>query len=155
MTASGDHSTSLAEAGHAGIRVLLREYHDGRLEVVSDARIIDAEEAPHKPRYFAASSQKPEHDPGSIPQWLESILWQKSDSKQSSIPPGATTIRRPTIRQQAHWDAIQEARGRGLSVRATARLLGMSRKTVRKYRSTVNPPVNRPRRSTKTPALMT
>jgi AraC-like DNA-binding protein len=140
---------------YAGIRVLLREYHDGKLEVVSDAGIIDAEEAPHKPRYFAASSQKPDHDPGSIPQWLESILRQKSDFKESSIPPGATTIRRPTIRQQSRWDAVQEARSRGLSERATARLLGMSRKTVRRYRSTVSPPVNRPKCSAKTPALTT
>ena len=101
------------------------------------------------------TSQKPDHDPGSIPQWLESILRQKSDFKESSIPPGATTIRRPTIRQQARWDAVQEARGRSLSERATARLLGMSRKTVRRYRSTVSPPVNRPRRSAKTPALTT
>lgn len=140
---------------YAGIRVLLREYPDGKLEVVSDGRIIDAEEAPYKPRHFAASSQKTNHDPGSIPQWLESILRQKSDSKQSSIPPGATTIRRPTIHQQARWDAVQEARGRGLSERATARLLGMSRKTVRRYRTAVSPPVNRSRRSTKTPALTT
>jgi transposase len=84
---------------YAGMRVLIREYDDGKLEVVSDAGIIDTKEAPHKQRYFAASGQKPDYDSGSIPQWLESILRQKSDLKESSIQPGQTPIRRPTIRQ--------------------------------------------------------
>jgi len=126
---------------YAGMRVLIREYDDGKLEVVSNDGIIDAKEAPHKPRYFAASGQKPDYDSGDIPQWLESILRQKRGFDESSSQPGVTPIRRPTIRQQARWDAVQETKGRGLSLRAIARLLHMSRKTVVRYRSVVSPPL--------------
>jgi hypothetical protein len=131
------------------MRVLIREYDDGKLEVVSDAGIIDAKEAPHKPRFFAASGQKPGYDSGSIPQWLESILWQKSDIEESSIQPGQTPIRRPTIRQQALWDAVQETRGQGLSLRAIAKLFHMSRKTVKRYKSSVSPPLYNTEQRTK------
>lgn len=134
---------------YAGTRVLIREYDDGKLEVVSNAWIIDAKEAPHKPRYFAASGQKPDYTSGDIPRWLESILRQKSDLKESSIQPGITPIRRPTVRQQALWEAVQETRGQGLSLRAIARLLRMSRKTVKRYRSSVSPPLYHTEKRTK------
>ena len=134
---------------YAGTRVLIREYDDGKLEVVSDARILDVEEAPHKPRYFAASGHNPDYDYGSIPEWLESILRQKSRLKEPCIQPAVTPVRRPTVRQQALWDAVQETRGQGLSLRATARLLHMCRKTVRRYRSSVSPPLYHTEQRTK------
>ena len=134
---------------YAGTRVLIREYDDGKLEVVSDARILDAEEAPHKPRYFAVSGHNPDYDYGSIPEWLESILRQKSRLKEPCIQPAVTPVRRPTVRQQALWDAVQETRGQGLSLRATARLLHMCRKTVRRYRSSVSPPLYHTEQRTK------
>jgi len=130
---------------YVGTHVLIREYNDGKLEVVSDAGIIIAsEEAPHKPNYFIVSSQQSEHDRKDIPQWLEVILRQKNDTKEpqmSDLP----LMRHPTIRQQTRWDAVKEARSRGLSERATASLLAMSRKTVKKYKSTVSPPLYHPR----------
>ncbi|MDA1297719.1 MAG: hypothetical protein O3B04_06955, partial [Chloroflexi bacterium] len=50
--------------------------------------------------------------------------------------------RRPTQRQQARWNAVQAAKRRGLSIRATARKLGLARGTVRKYAAASSPPVN-------------
>ncbi|MYA01795.1 MAG: response regulator transcription factor [Chloroflexi bacterium] len=41
--------------------------------------------------------------------------------------------RPPILRQLARWKAIQQAQLHGLSMRATARLLGISRGTVRNY----------------------
>jgi len=41
---------------------------------------------------------------------------------------------------QAYWEAIQEAKRRGLSLRAIARELGISRTTVTKYVRASKPP---------------
>ncbi len=46
---------------------------------------------------------------------------------------GSKQLRAPTPRQRARWKAIQQARLQGLSMRATARLLGISRDTVSSY----------------------
>ena len=46
---------------------------------------------------------------------------------------GSKQLRAPTPRQLARWKAIQQAQLQGLSMRATARLLGISRVTVRSY----------------------
>ena len=46
----------------------------------------------------------------------------------------------PTPRQQARWKAIRQAQLQGLSMRATARVLGISRNTVRSYLRAGGPP---------------
>ena len=48
--------------------------------------------------------------------------------------------RTPTPAQQARWEALQQAKGQGLSLRSIARKLGMSRVAVRKYASAESPP---------------
>lgn len=50
------------------------------------------------------------------------------------------TLRPPTPRQAERWKAIEQAQLQGLSQRATARLLGISRKTVRRYVRAGGPP---------------
>ena len=49
-------------------------------------------------------------------------------------------LRPPTPRQQARWKAIRQAQLQGLSMRATARVLGISRNTVRSYLRAGGPP---------------
>ena len=48
--------------------------------------------------------------------------------------------RTPTPTQQARWEAVQQAKSRGLSLRAIARELGMSRVATRKYSLAERPP---------------
>ena len=48
--------------------------------------------------------------------------------------------RTPTPTQQARWEAVQQARSKGLSQRAIAQKLGMARDTVGKYAKAKNPP---------------
>jgi DNA-binding CsgD family transcriptional regulator len=48
--------------------------------------------------------------------------------------------RRPTPRMQAYWEAIHEAKRRGLSLREIARELGISRSTVTRYVKLNKPP---------------
>ena len=51
--------------------------------------------------------------------------------------------RTPTQAQQARWEAVQQAKGQGLSQRAIARNLGMSGVAARKYASAESPPTKR------------
>lgn len=124
---------------YAGMRVELREYPDGELEVSCQGKVINTREAPPRPGYFNTSNPLINHESGSIPNWLEKIL--RHDGSSQKIISNPPFNRKPTPRQQHRWEAVREAKSRGLSERAIARLLGMSRKTVRKYRSTVSPVV--------------
>ena len=51
--------------------------------------------------------------------------------------------RAPTQAQRARWEAVQKAKGQGLSLRAIARKLGMSRVTAMKYARAESSPTKR------------
>ena len=51
--------------------------------------------------------------------------------------------RTPTPTQQARWEAVQLARGQGLSLRAIARNLGMAKNTAKKYAVAESPPTKK------------
>ena len=59
--------------------------------------------------------------------------------------PPASPRRKPTPRQRVRWKAVQQAKLRGLSIRAIARELGIHRNTVRKYAEAKSPPMMRTR----------
>ena len=48
--------------------------------------------------------------------------------------------RKPTPTQEARWEAVQQAKSQGLSLRAIARELGMAKNTVGKYLKAESPP---------------
>ena len=51
--------------------------------------------------------------------------------------------RKPTFLQRERWKAVQEAKRRGLSIRAMARELGIHRHTIRRYIDAESPPTRR------------
>ena len=51
--------------------------------------------------------------------------------------------RTPTPTQQARWEAVQQAREQGMSLRAISRTLGMARDTVGKYLKAESPPTKK------------
>ena len=55
----------------------------------------------------------------------------------------------PTARQRALWENVQQAKRRGLSLRAIARELGVHRNTVRKYALAVSPPLRKRKGTTR------
>ena len=136
----------------AGTHIEVREYHDGRLEVVSNDTVVSITEAPPKATYFNSPHRTLDYDAGNVPKWLENIMRQRSHLSDHVTTPGSTTTPHATIRQQARWDAVQEARGHGLSQRAMAKLLGMSRRTVKKYKTAMSPPTYPFRLVTREPA---
>lgn len=56
----------------------------------------------------------------------------------------------PTLRKQVGWEAVQRCKGVGISLRAIAREVGMSRRTVRRYLNMDAPPVYPPRQPSRT-----
>ena len=59
--------------------------------------------------------------------------------------PTVSPRRNPTPRQKARWKTVQQAKLRGLSIRAIARELGIHRDTARKYAAATRPPMMRTR----------
>jgi len=132
---------------YTGVRAEVQVRLDGNLVVFHQGRVIPSREAPPRAGVLRSSNSTWSGQLPTLPKWLTddylydtaTCLTAKSSSNESDVPG-----RRPTPRQQARWDVVQEAKNRGLSQRATARLLGMSRKTVRRYKSAISPPLNRP-----------
>jgi len=129
---------------YAGTHVEIRDYPDGRLVVIHQGQAIPTREAPPRPGYFHSDNRSLDSETVPIPQWLESVLKHDRALSDSTMLFRSTSPRRPTPRQQTLWEAVQAAKNRGLSQRAIAKLLGVSRNTVSKYVSAAIPPFNRP-----------
>lgn len=138
---------------YAGVRVEVQERLDGHLVVCYQDRVIPSREAPPRPGLFRSGDQLSQYEPALIPGWIESILRQNEvcrEDRCEKVPSHQPAPpRQPTPRQQARWHAVQTAKRRGLSLRVTARVLGISRNTVRRYVAADSPPVYPERRSDK------
>ena len=74
---------------------------------------------------------------------LDSSVEKRGTAKKAASqgkPVGHQLHRKPTPTQQARWEAVQQAKSRGLSLRAIARELGMSRVATKKYALAESPP---------------
>jgi transposase len=74
----------------------------------------------------------------------------------SSLTEATRNTRQPTLRKRAVWEAVQQYRGLGQSLRQIAQALGLDRRTVRKYLAADQPPVypaRRPRPTQLSPYL--
>ena len=151
----------LPEAGHpdyAGNRVEIQERLDGNLVVCYQGQTIATREAPPRPSILRSGGWIPKHELTPVPHWLDRILRQneiqrKEERSEKAASPRTTTRRKPTPRQQTRWDAVQAENNRGLSLRAIARVLGISRNTVKKYVTLESPPVYSPRKIRPQPQL--
>jgi len=135
---------------YAGVRAEIQEHLDGKLAVSYGGRIIPTQEAPPRPGILRATSTNRHNEFVNLPQWLtrfdsdatqEKIRLGGEPSDSLNMPP-----RYPTPRQQARWEAVQAAKQQGLSKRAIARELGISRNTVKRHLVAPSPPVYPPKR---------
>ena len=155
---------------YAGLRVDLLERADGELMVRYQGQIVDYQEGeppaaslwgegtgcaslpdqPH-PASGLASSHLDE-DQRKLLATLESSVEKRVRARKATRkatakgrpgkekPVRHQLHRKPTPTQRARWEAVQQAKSKGLSLRAIARELGMDRNTVAKYARAESPP---------------
>ena len=151
---------------YAGLRVEVLERPDGELIVRYEGRRVATQEPP--PRMGAlwasvtawspgpelkrvVSSVSDHHISRSQRRNLAALETVRIDEAPVKIDAGKdvaskapiTWGRPPTPAQLARWKAIQQARLKGLSLRAIARELGIARDTVRKYAYDEKPPTKK------------
>ena len=140
----GSERTSYARA-----QVEVLERPDGKLSVQHQGETIPSREAPPRAGVLREArselARRPDHE--RIASGLGSGGALRRLPVTPAVPamegahngaavkpePGSKQLRPPTPRQLARWKAIQQAQLQGLSMRATARLLGISRITVSSY----------------------
>ncbi len=107
---------------YAGLQVDVLERADGELMIRYHGETV----------YFQESSQPLSSQLGKLdPRSLDSEPQQVADGNANGHLNQA---------QQARWEAVEQAKGEGISLRAIARELDMSRVTVRKYAKAESPP---------------
>ena len=151
---------------YSGLRVDLLERSDGELMIRYQGETVDFQEATlRSPALWGEGSgsfPSPEEsevadgaanghlDEGQrkLLAGLESSVQRKAKARKATGQGRGTQgnplrhqlNRTPTPTQQARWEAVQQARQKGLSLRDIARELGMARDTVGKYAKAKNPP---------------
>ena len=147
---------------YAGLRVDVLERADGELMIRYQGEAVDYQEGPLPSSALwgadSACSTDPELQGGadgvvnshlneaqrerlSI---LESPAQEEAERRAGRTKPVPHQLRRtPTETQQAHWEAIQQAREQGFSLGAIARNLGMAKNTAKKYATAESPPTKK------------
>ena len=134
---------------YAGAQVEVLERPGGELSVLHQGATIASREAPPRAGVLRAArselARRPDHEriasglgSGGAPRRLPvapAVPAAEGAPNGAAVKPepGSKQLRAPTPRQLARWKAIQQAQLQGLSMRATARLLGISRDTVSSY----------------------
>ena len=134
---------------YAGARVEVVERPRGELSVQHEGETIPSRLAPPRAGLLRAArsglAQNPDHEriasglgSGGAPRRLPvfpvaTAVEVASNGSAVGSEPGSKQLHAPTARQLARWKAIQQAQLQGLSMRATARLLGIARDTVHNY----------------------
>ena len=143
-------------SSYAGTRMEVQERLDGSLVVRYQGRVIPTQEAPPRPGILRSCYAAWGGKPITVCLGLAGAAGKEAASGSSVqvcnggehhlkalLTPASpcTPRRQPTRRQKAWWDAVQQAKGQGLSLRGIAKYLGISRNTVRKYLRVNSPPV--------------
>jgi transposase len=114
----------------AGAKVEVQERLDGAIVVVRNGRVIEATCHPGRSSAVLAERLK-----GMV------AVGQRQEASAAVYASRDGDVPRGQRRQQEWWLGIQAAHAEGLSLRAIARELRMSRNTVRKYVRRLDPPV--------------
>ena len=94
------------------------------------------------PDHRACNSLTPFRCPHAVHRWIRAK--EAAEGRAGKGKPVRHQLHRtPTATQQARWEAVQQAREQGLSLRAIAKNLGMARDTVGKYLKAESPPTKK------------
>ena len=151
---------------YAGLQVEVLERADGELMIRYQGEIVDFQEGDPRPSALwgegSGSFPSPvgsevaddvanghlDREQRKLLADLESSVEKRAKARKAAgkcragkeKPVRHQLHRKPTPTQQARWEAVQQAKSRGLSLRAIARELGMSRVATRKYAVAESPP---------------
>ena len=138
---------------YAGVKVDVIESLDGQLVVEHEGRVIPSQEAPPRPNTLrnvnGHSSHTPPNRSGLGRRWatiLASLDRERAEESDREAvyrerKKAAPMPRKPTSKQVARWEAVHEAKRRGLSIRGITRETGVHRNTVKKYLKAESPPM--------------
>ncbi len=150
---------------YAGVQIEVQEGPDGRLLVHYHGQTLSTQEAPPRPAQLRATDAAPPASPrlarsinGTGAQQeprLETLETGEMDRDLRPRKSRAQQHRVPTARQRALWETVQQAKRRGLSLRAIARELGIHRDTTRKYALAESPPLRKVKSTARTRELET
>ena len=131
---------------YAGARIEVMERPDGELAVYSRGLAIANQLAPpragrlREPRAQLARSRALVRFASGLSSGGVPTRPYQADSLAGALFNGHARLRPPSPRQLARWKAIRQAQLEGLSMRATAELLGISRSTLSRYLAAGDPP---------------
>ena len=145
----------------AGMQVEVQADPGGRLLVQYQGQTIPTQEAPPRPTVLRETAAAPPESSGPA-RGIKGAGGQ-CDARLATLPTGevdrdlrprkskAQQHKIPTARQRTLWENVRQAKSRGLSLRATARDLGIHRNTVRKYALAESPPLRKKKSAARTP----
>ena len=146
---------------YAGVQVEVQEDLEGRLLVQYQGQTTPTQEAPPRSGMLRAiavatlEGSGPSHSiNGAGGQWDACLARLETGEVDRDLRPRKTKAQQrriPTARQKALWQNVQQARLRGLSLRAIARELSIHRNTARKYALAKSPPLRSISGTTGTP----
>ena len=137
----------------AGMQVEVQEDLGGRLLVQYQGQVIPSQGALPRPGLLRETAAAPPES-SALARGINGA-GDRCDSHLATLETGevdrdlrprksrAQQHRIPTARQKTLWENVQQAKLRGLSLRATARELGIHRDTVRKYALAESPPLRK------------
>ena len=137
---------------YAGLQVEVHENLEGRISVQYLGQTIATQEAPRRPGLLRAAAARAQGSREGHWGMAVNGRWQESlatldtgnvDRPRRTRKSRAKLDRQPTPRQRTIWKSVQEAKLRGLSLRAIARELGIHRETAKRYALADSLPVRR------------
>ena len=147
---------------YAGLRVDVLERADGELLIRYQGATVDYQEGPPPASALWGADTGCSPDPelqevadSAAATHLDEAQRERLAALESSAEEAAKRAggkekpvrhqlhRRPTPTQLARWEAVQQARQQGFSLRAIARNLGMAKNTAKKYAEADTPPTKK------------
>jgi len=138
---------------YAGVQVEVQEDLGGRITVQHSGEIIPTQEAPPRPAQLRKTAASPLESSAAAPAingskspWDPNLATLETGEMDRDLRPRKPRGKQhlvPTPEVRALWEDVQQAKLRGLSLRAIAREPGIHRNTVRRYALAENPPLRK------------
>ncbi len=121
---------------YTGVRAEVQIRLDGNMVVFHDGQVIPSREAPPRAGVLRSGKSTWNNVLPILPKCItDNFVYENivTESISQRLPTQQIWLRKPSPRQRIRWEAVQAGKRRGLSGRAIARELGISRDTVLKY----------------------